>query len=181
MIDQELISVTDIAEIEGKRRQSLHKLVRRLGLNVVKKKSDKGRGQLINHISASDYEELKRHINHWANPKADPTVEGSGVFYIIQLDPRLDPRRVKVGFTENLDERLRSHRTTAPYSQIVQKWPCKLLWEKTVIESITQDCERLYTEVFRADSINQLVKMANRFFELMPEESTTDDQDDEVV
>ena len=178
MFDQQLISIVDIAEIEGKRRQSLHKLVRRLGLNVVKKKGDKGRGQLINHIAASDYEELKKHINLWANPKADPINEGSGVFYIIQLEPQLDARRVKVGFTENLDERLRSHRTTAPYSEIVEKWPCKLLWEKTAIECITQDCERLYTEVFRADSVGRLVKMANRFFELMPDASTSGDQED---
>lgn len=178
MIDEELISIAEIAEIHGKRRQSLHKIVRRLGLGVVKRKSVKGRGQSISHISANDYEELKRHIKDWSNLEPDPNGEGSGVFYIIQLEPQLDPTRVKVGFTENLEERLRSHRTTAPYSAIVEKWPCKLLWERTAIECVTQECEQLYTEVFRAKSISHLVEMADRFFRLMPDMSSCNHQDD---
>ena len=164
----ELISIADIAQIHQRHRSSIHKLVRRLGFNVVKKKSDQGRGQAVSHITANDYEELKSNIQDWDNANAETGVDSSGVFYVIQLEPKLDPGRVKVGFTENLDERLRSHRTSAPFSEIVAKWPCKLLWEKTAIECVTQDCERLYTEVFRTDNVDELIQKANQFFELMP-------------
>ena len=166
-MDRQLISIIDIAHAHGKRRQSIHKLVKRLGIEVVKRKSNNARGQVISFVAASDYEELKRQLERQHNPNADTPTDGSGVFYIIQLEPRLDPGRFKVGFTTDLDERMRSHRTSAPFSEPVKTWPCKLLWEKTAIECITQDCERLHTEVFRTEDLDQVVGRAERFFGLM--------------
>ena len=171
MADEELISIIDIAEIHGKRRQSLHKIVSRLGFNVVKKKSDKGRGQSINHITAADYEVLKKHLQRVVKSAAETAIVGSGAFYVIQLEPQLDPGRIKVGFTENLDERLRSHRTSAPFAEIVASWPCKSLWERTAIECVTQSSEQLYSEVFRTESIGNLIERGNCFFDLMPDAS----------
>ena len=172
MDDDQLISISEIADIHGKRRQSLHNLARRLGFNIVKQKSDRGRGQRINHITVSDYEKLKQHFGSWEAREYVEAGDGFGVFYIVQLEPELDPGRVKVGYTENLDERLRSHRTSAPFSVIVETWPCKPLWEKTAIDCVTQDCENLYTEVFRAANVDELIEKADDFFGLMPTVTT---------
>jgi hypothetical protein len=45
---------------------------------------------------------------------------------------------------------LRQLRCSAPYIQVMKTWPCRRLWEKTAIECVTEGCERLHTEVFRA-------------------------------
>ena len=46
-------------------------------------------------------------------------------FYLIQLEPRVDPGRFKLGFASNPDERLRARRTAAPLARVVGTWPCR--------------------------------------------------------
>ena len=69
-----------------------------------------------------------------------------------------------------MNERLRHHRTAAPFSKVERTWPCKSLWEKTAIDCVTQDCEKIYTEVFRTEDVERIVLLADRFFDLMPTE-----------
>lgn len=176
-MDGQLISLIEIADAHGKRRQSVHKLVNRLGMKTTKRKSSQARGQAISYIAADDYEELKRHMSASVDRSDGTASDNSSVFYVIQLEPNLDQGRFKVGFTTDIDERMRSHRTSAPFATIVKTWPCKLLWEKTAIECITQDCEQLYTEVFRTDNIGGVVDRADRFFRLMPPTANSIDQD----
>ena len=94
--------------------------------------------------------------------------EAQSVFYLILLEPEFDPGRFKLGFTADIDERIRSHRTVAPLLKVVKTWPCRLTWEKTAIDCITAYCEQIHTEVFRADDIQQVIERADKFFKLMP-------------
>lgn len=80
----------------------------------------------------------------------DAALYDIGVLYLLCLEPEHDPNRFKVGFGNNLNERLRQLRCSAPYIQVMKTWPCRRLWEKTAIECVTEGCERLHTEVFRA-------------------------------
>lgn len=163
------ISVIEIARIHGKRTQSIHKIVNRLGIETKKIRTKESRGQLSTHISNEDYERVCEQLLRHIGPNTSTyDTNASGVFYLIQLEPEHDPGRFKLGFTSNLEERLRSHKTAAPFAKIIDTWPCKLLWEKTAIESITVDCERLYTEVFRTTNLEQIRKKADEFFSLMP-------------
>lgn len=91
-----------------------------------------------------------------------------GVFYLIQLEPEHDPGRVKLGFTTDLDGRLRKHRCSAPFGQCLKAWPCLRRWERAAIDPITAGLEQLHTEVFRAGSMEQVVSSADRFFAVMP-------------
>ena len=81
---------------------------------------------------------------------SDSQEHPNAVFYVILLDPESDPGRFKVGFSTEVAERLRSHETFAPFSELVKTWPCKTLWENTAIDCIADGCERLAPEVFRA-------------------------------
>jgi len=92
-----------------------------------------------------------------------------GVFYLLQLEPEHGPNRFKVGFASNLNERMRQHRCSAPFVEVVATWPCRRLWEKTAIECVTNGCKQLHTEVFRTDSIENVKSKCKQFFELMPE------------
>ena len=132
--------------------------------------SSEARGQLATYISKSDYELIKDEFNK-PETTSDKNNEnsGPGVFYVIQLEPDHDPGRFKVGFATSVQDRLRQHKTSAPYSVVLNTWPCKLLWEKTAIDSVTQGCEQLHTEVFRTDNLNQVIERCNQFFSLMPE------------
>ncbi len=87
--------------------------------------------------------------------------------------------RVKLGFTTDLDGRLRKHRCSAPFAQCLKTWPCLRRWERAAIDSVTDGLEQLHTEVFRAGSVEHVIVSADRFFAVMPmvaaEASAVDD------
>ena len=171
-MNQRLVSIKAIARDHGKNDRSLRKLVKRLRIDVIKERAEDSRGQLVSHIRESDYEELKRYLDDLKSYNDDgPTDDSSGVsdvFYLVLLEPEYDPGRFKVGFTTNINERMRSHKTAAPFAKLKDTWPCRPLWERTAIECVTQGCHPLYTEVFRTDDIGEVIDHANQFFNLMP-------------
>lgn len=123
---------------------------------------------MISYITIDDYDRLKEQLDHQGALDTKSTGGSAGVFYVVQLEPHSDPGRFKVGHTTDMDARLRSHKTTAPYSKIIKEWPCKSLWEKTAIECVSQGCEQLYTEVFRTDDLMGVVNKGEQFFGIMP-------------
>lgn len=162
------ISIIDIAKTYGKRPQSIHKIVRRLGISTEKVKSKGSRGQAISYVSEQDYERIWEYFTESGNGDELSDINASGVFYLIQLEHEHDPGRYKLGFASSIEERLRSDKTSAPFAKVVATWPCKLLWEKTAIESVTTASEKLYTEVFRTKDIQEVRRKCDEFFALMP-------------
>ena len=126
-MSDELISVSEIAKIHARHRSVIHKIIGRLGIETHSIKSEEVRGQKSVYIAQRDYELLKGALNNPPSSKASEDInESSGYFYIIQLEPTFDAGRFKLGFTMSVDDRLRSHRTSAPFAAVVQYWPCKL-------------------------------------------------------
>lgn len=169
----EVISVRDIATQHGKRKQTVFKVLKRLGIETTKQRSKDGRNQLVAYITLKDYclvqEQLNAMVAHEeAELSGEVGVDGVGVFYLIQLEPEFDPGRFKVGFTLAMAERLRYLRCSAPFATVFRVWPCRPVWERTAIESVTVGCERLHTEVFRVRSLDEVAARCERFFEVMP-------------
>ena len=173
-MNENLISVIDAAAQLGTRKQQLFKIIKRLGVSTSKHRNSGHKNQVIAYITKDDLDLI---IRHMAAGKSD-TGEGSeasstfqvdrGVFYLIQLEPEHDAGRFKVGFASNLPERLRDHRCSAPFATVLATWPCLLLWEKTVIDCVTQSCEKIHTEVFRTDDISAVRNRCEQFFSVMP-------------
>lgn len=174
MTEQGLKQVNEIARAYGKNRGSVHRIIKRLGIDVVKRRSETARGQVVNWIRETDLpriEEAFRRSDSKKDQSKEETPFSFGNFYLITLEPKMDPGRFKLGYAADVKERLSSHRTAAPFAQIIKVWPCKIGWEKTAIDCISQGCEKLYTEVFRARDIQEAVSLADRFFSLMPNPS----------
>ena len=172
-MNEEITSVIDAAEILGMQKQTLFKWLKRLNIDTIKEKSTAHRGQTISYISNLDLELIqrsieKREIESSTNKTTRNTNVEFGVFYLIQLEPEIDPGRFKLGFASNMNERLRDHRCSAPYAEIIETWECHVLWEKTAIDSVTQNCEKIHTEVFRSENIEEIKERCEAFFALMP-------------
>jgi hypothetical protein len=174
---ENLISVKEFAEANGLYKQTVFKILKRIGIEPSKSRGgSQNRGQTISYITKHDtilvLEALassKNANNEQESEFPDATLYDIGVFYLLRLEPDYDPNRFKVGFASNLNERLRQHRCSAPYVQVVKTWPCRRLWEKTVIECVTEGCERLHTEIFKAQSIETLEAKCDQFFSIMPQ------------
>jgi len=174
-----LISVIAFAEDNGLLKPHVFKVLKRLNIQRSKSRGGAQNGnQLIDYITQEDARRVLEDIalsrstkNRKDGEKADCTdadLFDVGVFYLLRLEPELDPGRFKVGFSSSLNERVRVHRSTAYQTQMVATWPCCRLWEKTVIECVTDGCERLHTEVFRAQSLEAIKAKCDQFFALMP-------------
>ena len=154
------------------RKQTLFKIVKRLGINTSKERNSNHRGQSIVYITETDFQLICDQL-HSQDKKTDPNASLSpqidnGVFYLIQLEPNHDPGRFKLGFASNMPERLRQHRCSAPFAVVLATWPCHVLWEKTAMDCVTQGCEKIHTEVFRTNNIIGIKNKCDTFFSLMP-------------
>lgn len=175
-MNESAISVIDVAAQHGMRKQTVFKVLARLGIKTVKRPGDNktNRGQAIAYITGEDAQRFAGEIRSMAVANGTVTAEDGdaiaeqGVFYLLQLEPDHDPGRFKVGFASSLPERMRSLKCSAPFITVLATWSCKNLWEKTAIDCVTQGCERLHTEIFRTESIDLVRRRCESFFELMP-------------
>jgi len=173
MLDSD-ISVKDLAAQHGLLKQSIFKVLRRLHIEPTKRLGANSRGQEVSYITQGEARSViadiksRRLFGRSRGEDVDVVLDERGVFYLLALEPKLDPGRFKAGFAAILPERLRQLRCSAPHIEIVATWPCKRLWEKTAIECIADGCERIHTEVFRAQSLVPVRERCERFFALMP-------------
>ena len=95
-------------------------------------------------------------------------LDGFGYFYLIQLIPEEIPDRIKIGYTDSLDQRLSDHRATNPTLKLVKSWPCKRAWENAALASVTRDgCTHIGGEVYSGD-VEGFTERGDAFFALMP-------------
>jgi hypothetical protein len=96
----------------------------------------------------------------------------AGFFYVIQLIPEYDPKRIKLGFADNVSSRLTQHRTSAPTAKLLKSWPCRRSWERTAIDAIAAVGGALIlNEVFEFQDIEAAIARADQFFSFLPRPS----------
>ena len=173
---EERISVIEAAKRLGKHRKSLPRILKRLGITPSSERRSEHGGQATAFITLDDFEMLSQYVSDGeccvASENGRDTSSPSpdqGFFYVIQLEPELDPGRFKVGFAVNLPDRLRVFQCAAPFATLIATWPFHRSWEKTAIDSVTPGSENLHTEVFRTFSLDSIIKRCSEFFSLMPD------------
>ena len=96
----------------------------------------------------------------------------SGYFYVINLIPEAqDLNRVKLGFSNNVDQRLQNHRCTAPTADVIQTWPCKRTWEVAAMDVVSRGEKQVghdRSEVFDVVSMDEVIHRGNQFCSMMP-------------
>lgn len=166
------VLLSDLAETMGVDRSTVHKYARKNGFKCVGLKTPKSRGAAASALSndqAARLLELRRNQGFTREPLINRDDEDVGVFYIIQLVPELEPRRVKFGFAGSLDQRVAQHRTSAPTCAAMASWPCRKAWEQTVIAALTATgCRLVLNEVYEVDDLDALVDKGSDVFSRLP-------------
>lgn len=168
----EYVSVIDAARQLNKGKQTVFKIMRRLGIEHEKRRDPGSGNQMVAFITKEDLDRIRREMSASAAPSDGDEAAAlddmeQGVFYLIQLEPEHDPGRFKLGFTVSLQERLTKLRCSAPYATVLGTWPCRRRWEKTAIDCVTARCAQLHTEVFRSDALDAVRARCAEFFGLM--------------
>ncbi|MBX9722299.1 MAG: hypothetical protein K2X81_12940, partial [Candidatus Obscuribacterales bacterium] len=159
-------------------KQTLFKIVKRLGLAPMKRRDIDRKNQLVATVTQSEALIIRQEFLNRARTNAGDSADeignliaDEGVFYLVRLEPEHDPGRIKLGFTTEVDGRLRKHRCSAPFAQCLKTWPCRRTWERAAIDCITAGFEQLHTEVFRAKSIEEAKKIVMPTVEKIKNES----------
>lgn len=169
------IALSELADELQCHKQSLFKIAKRLGINPTKQRDVNRRNQLVAMITSEEAQLVKSEFltrtiqsNLTGTADSDFAITEDGVFYFLQLEPIHDPGRIKLGFTTDLDGRLRKHRCSAPFAKCLKTWPCRRIWERTVMDAVTTGMEVLHTEVFRTDCLDSAMQKADQLFALLP-------------
>jgi hypothetical protein len=174
MAEDEFISIKELANRLGMDRSHARRYVLKLGYAFHKRRTQDSGGQLTLCVSTAEADEIVSHrADQGFTASNVVTVSDVGVFYVIQLVPELDPKRLKLGFAESIDQRLSQHRTAAPTAKVLRAWPCKRSWEPTAMDSLTRlDSRLILNEVFECNDLDALVERGDAFFSLLPQPGT---------
>jgi len=158
------VSVCALADELGVRKQRVFKAIARLGIRTLKSRDESRGNQLVATVSHHESAKLRGAIVREFPSAPEPV----GNFYVIQLEPSLDPLRIKFGFTEDFTERLRKHRCSAPFCVPLKRWPSLPAWERSAIDCASAGLVQLHTEIYRADTLESVIARADSFFSVMP-------------
>lgn len=165
----EYVTLKDLATELSLDRSNLRKYVLQAGLSPIKIRTPESRGQPTLALTKEDAETFKELRQREGFTSLQAVNNSEGWFYVIQLVPELDAKRIKLGFAGNVDARLQAHRTSAPTAELVKAWPCKRSWERAAMDCLTQNgCILIANEVFTCNDLGTLVEHGDSFFTLMP-------------
>ena len=144
----EFLTLDQVADIIGVEVSTIRRTVKRIqDTTEIKIVKGKVPGRSRSALCVSD-EHSKIIISHLAgkqtgtaltSPSGSKTfsaINGYGFFYLIQLIPEMLSERVKIGYTDNLDNRMKEHQTAAPTAKLLKSWRCKRAWDQVAMDSI---------------------------------------------
>jgi hypothetical protein len=166
---EEFISIKQLAAEIGMDRSHARRYVLSLGLTPTKRRTADSGNQLTLTVTASEADFVRKKREEKGFLGSSRSVENEiGSFYVIQLVPELDPRRIKLGFADDISQRLAQHRTSAPTATVLKAWPCKRSWEKTVIDALAFSRGKLIlNEVYEFDDVEKMIEHGNQLFSLL--------------
>jgi len=168
----DFMTFRELADLIGVEVSSVRRNVKRLNFEIRKEKTSSSKGAVVHCLSIDDSNKLISHFETKNKPESNAdlsALDRFGYFYIILLIPEAIPNRVKIGYTDNLEKRLREHQTAAPTAQFLGHWKCKRSWDQAAMACITQEgCQLVMNEVYEGD-IEGFLNRAEQFFNIMPE------------
>jgi len=168
----DFMTFRELADQIGVEVTTVRRNVKRLNLEIRKEKTPSSKGASVHCLNIDDSNKLISHFETRDTPDANAdksALDRFGYFYIIQLIPEVMHNRVKIGYTDNLETRLREHQTAAPTAQFLGHWKCKRSWDQAAMDSIIrEDCQLVMNEVYEGD-IEGFLSRAEQFFNIMPE------------
>ncbi|HBC3449576.1 TPA: GIY-YIG nuclease family protein [Vibrio parahaemolyticus] len=171
-----LVTFYEIAEQAGCGIDTVRRHARKLELETIKSTTPTSAGALVNCLSKDNADSLISALDQRGSSSptsaVSSTVQRFGYFYLLQLVPEALPNRFKIGYTDNLEQRLNEHRTSAPTSKLIKSWNCKRSWDYAAMDSITREgCELVLNEVFEGD-LEGFITRGDVFFQNMPSPET---------
>ena len=170
----EYTTFRELAVELGMDRSHLRRFALSLGIEPERIRTEDSGGQLtlaVNGEGAALIRESRLRKGFSTDSVPVPAkVSDWGSLYLVQLEPKHYPTRVKLGYANNYMERLSDYRVSNPHAQVACAWDCKRCWEKAAIAAITnhQSIEHVAGEVYDAADVEVARVRGDEFFAMLP-------------
>ncbi len=163
------ILLSELAQEWGLDKSNARKYVLKQGFDFVRVRGNDPSHQLVLALTQSDAEMVREQRTREGYNGKEPVINGWGYFYIVQVAPDLDESRIKLGYATDYKRRVAAYRTLSPTAKLFMVWPCRSIWERTAIDSITRiDCISTGGETYTCSDLTALCKRGHDFFSLLP-------------
>jgi len=169
--NDEFVSIRDLAAHLGMDRSHARRYVIKLGYAFHKRRTPDSGSQLTLCVTSAEADKIvSQRADKGFLASTVVAVSDVGAFYVIQLVPDLDAKRLKLGFAESLEQRILEHRTAAPTARVLRAWPCKRPWERTALDALTRvGCRLILNGVFECYEPNALLERGEVFSSMLPQ------------
>ena len=182
----DVMTIHDLADEFGVSRDRAVKIVRRLegdleinrlparaarsGQKIIAYKRSDGRNIVVAHQERLSKKDARRKakemrkIDRERIPRPRPPGSKTELWYLIQMSPTDD--QFKIGWTSDIEERVRSYKTANPRLHVMKKWACNRERDNAAMKHLFQfdAIERIGKEVFRTKDINRVITRLDDFF-----------------
>ena len=169
----DIVALKELAKELDMDRSHIRKYVLSMGIVPIKMRTPGSKSQLTLVVTSDDAKSIRKarkDVGYAATkPVRREKIQEDGEFYIVQLEPKLYPKRVKVGFAADTKARLDDYRVSSPNAEILNTWPCKRSWEAAAIAAICQGVIGISLvggEVYDVEDMIALRKRASLFFSM---------------
>ena len=161
------VCIAELSAELGLNRDATRECLRTHGIKV-RKLFLHGRDDCGTHaVTRADAERIRN--LYQANSASRKPSSPRGYFYVVQLVPDLEPRRIKIGFAHDVAARVEQLQTAAPTAVITRSWPCKSAWTAAAMDCVTASgCNSINNDVFDCDDLAACVARGESFFAILP-------------
>ncbi len=170
-MENDFVTLKELSELINLDKSNARKLILKFGIKPQKRRTIDSGNQLTLTITNAEAEYIieKRKEEGFLD-SSKIVINDIGVFYIIQLIPELDEKRIKLGFAEDINSRLSQHKTASPTAKVIKTWVCKRSWEKTIIDCLSSyNCSLILNEVFECENFEEIIRIGDELFSLLPD------------
>jgi hypothetical protein len=163
------VSLKQLADEIGFHSSSIRKIVVRRGFTPFRLSEGKNKPL---YLKATDAEAFKQQISNEQNNRVIPKTgisssKISGV-YIIEVPSYEGKNRFKIGWSDNLSDRLATYRTIVPDLRVKAVWQTSDSWcERAALKCAERFGRRVHQELFEFEDINSALNELNDLFSKM--------------
>ena len=175
------VTLKDLAAELGMDRSHCRKFVLSMGIETFPVRLVGARGSPLSAVTRVDAEKirLERRTRGFHIPADEPldstpsiASKCVGSFYVVALDPKARPGRLKFGYAQNVQGRLVEHRCAAPTAELLGAWPAKRSWEPCIMAALSLGATQVGAEVFDVEDVDVVLDKADRFMEMLGAEKS---------
>ncbi len=144
------IRLRDIAAKAGRPSRSFDRVARRCGYEPFKLQEGKNKPYFLSPQDAKALiQKLEDESNYRVIPDQKKAPTGLSGVYAIEIPSYEGSIRLKIGWSDNVADRLDTYRTIVPDLRVSRIWPCLENWyERMALKWAEMNCRQIGQEIF---------------------------------